>query len=367
MRRTTLATADALQKNAINLNIIPVFDDFMIPVRVNLPVFLSLILWCNSLAAQANEELQPIAAPIPPGMETVEFFSPAVDRMMKFDVVVPANYYESEKNETRYPVLYLLHGYMQNYTVWGRNLTAAFYARNLQDLILVLPDGGNSWYINYASSEGGEKNNWEDHIVEDVIGFVDINYRTEARREGRAVSGLSMGGFGAYALGLRHPDMFVSIGSTSGALSYARKAAAALEAGIDRQVRTVDAAQQQRIAAADEFISGIIDIPGFSTQVERTPNGIDFENAAQALAYDPFAIIYTVPKSSMPHLYLDSGTEDGLIEEARELAGVLMLNNVPFDYMQSRGNHNSEYWRRSIGHMMTIQHEVMARALGNRP
>jgi len=40
---------------------------------------------------------------------------------------------------------------------------------------------------------------------------------------------------------------------------------------------------------------------------------------------------------------------------------------VPFDYMQSRGRHNSEYWRRSIGHMMAIQYEVMERALGNRP
>jgi len=69
----------------------------------------------------------------------------------------------------------------------------------------------------------------------------------------------------------------------------------------------------------------------------------------------------------MPHIYIDSGTEDGLIREARELAQILMLNNVPFDYMQSRGRHNSEYWRRSIGHMMAIQYEVMERALGNRP
>ena len=69
----------------------------------------------------------------------------------------------------------------------------------------------------------------------------------------------------------------------------------------------------------------------------------------------------------MPHIYVDSGTEDSLISEARELAQLLMINNVPFDYMQSRGWHNSEYWRRSIGHMMTIQHEVMQRALGKRP
>jgi len=49
------------------------------------------------------------------------------------------------------------------------------------------------------------------------------------------------------------------------------------------------------------------------------------------------------------------------------MAQLLMLNNVPFDYMQDHGSHNSEYWRRSIGHMMAIQNEVMQRALGKRP
>jgi len=327
------------------------------------PVLLAQML-VGQLNAQSANELQPVAAPIPPGLETVEYYSPAVDRRMKFDVVLPEGYYESD---ARYPVLYLLHGYMQNYTVWGRNLAAAFYARDLNDLIVVLPDAGNSWFINYASSIEGQTNNWEDHIVVDVITHVDKKYRTENRREGRAIGGLSMGGFGAYSMGLRHSELFVSIGSTSGALSYARTAAAAIRAGIDRSPGPTDPQRQARIDEADAFISKIIDIPGFSTQGERTPRGVDFASAEQAEAYDPFAIIYEVPRSQMPHIYMDAGTEDGLVQEAREMAQLLMLNNVPFDYMQNHGAHNSEYWRRSIGHMMTIQNEVMQRALGKRP
>jgi len=318
----------------------------------------------NGALAQDDRVLVPVAAPIPPGLETVKFFSPAVDRMMKFDIVLPSDYHTSER---RYAVLYLLHGYMQNYTVWGRNLAGAFYARNLDELILVLPDGGNSWFINYASSPSGQRNNWEDHLIEDVIGHVDTNFRTEASREGRAISGLSMGGFAAFSLGLRHSDMFISIGSTSGALSFARTRAEEIRADVERTPGERSPEQQARLDEADAFISEIIDIPGFSTQQERTPQGIDFETAEQAEAYDPFKIIYNVPRSQMPHIYVDSGTEDGLISEARELAQMLMINNVPFDYMQSRGRHNSEYWRRSIGHMMTIQHEVMQRALGKRP
>lgn len=179
-----------------------------------------------------------------------------------------------------------------------------------------------------------------------------------------------MGGFAALSLGLRHPQLFVSIGSTSGALSWARSQAAALEAGIDgRDVNMPErsAQEQEQFERADQFIATVIDIPGFSTQQERTPASLPFRTAEQARAYDPFEIIYNVPKSQMPHIYIDSGTEDSLIREARELAQILMLNSVPFDYMQSRGRHNSEYWRRSVGHMMAIQSEVMQRALGNRP
>lgn len=303
-------------------------------------------------------------APIPDGLQTVEFYSPAVDRTMKFDIVLPSGY---DASEQRYPVLYLLHGYMQNYTVWGRNLAAGWYARNLDELIVVLPDAGNSWYINYAVSDDGQRNHWEDHIIEDVIGYVDSHFRTEARREGRALAGLSMGGFGALALGFRHPELFVSLGSTSGALGHARDAATAIRAGIQRTPTQTPGVQDPRFAQADEFIAGIVDIPGFSTQAERTPAGVDFATAEQAEAYDPFTIIYEVPRSEIPHIYLDAGTGDQYITEAREMLQLLLINNVAVDYMQDKGAHNSEYWRRSIGHMMTIQNEVMQRALGERP
>jgi putative tributyrin esterase len=325
-------------------------------------IIVSSVLASGHLAAQPSQEA--VAAPMPEGLKTVEFFSPAVSRAMKFDIVLPPDYDASEK---RYPVLYLLHGVMQNYTVWGRNLGAAFYARNLHDLILVMPDGGNSWFVNYASSADGQRNLWEDHLVKDVIGYVDANFRTEATREGRAIAGLSMGGFAAFSVGLRHSDMFVSLGSTSGALAYARTKAEILASGVPQEERIRTPQQEAEIARADEFISKIIDIPGFSTQAERTPGGVDFATVEQAVAYDPFQVLYTVPKSQLPHMYIDAGTEDGLVQVAREYMTVLLMNDVPFDFMQTHGKHNSEYWRRSIGHMMTTQFEVMQRALGNRP
>ena len=103
-----------------------------------------------------------------------------------------------------------------------------------------MPDVGNSWYVNWAENEDGQSNNWEDHVIRDVVSHVDWNFRTIARREGRAMTGLSMGGFGAITMGLRNPGMFISIGSTSGALEFGRQAAARMR-GRDAAARAARA------------------------------------------------------------------------------------------------------------------------------
>ncbi len=329
---------------------------------MKLPLITMLLLVLPLWAADVRGQPEP---GLPAGLQTVEFHSPAIGRQMKYDIVLPENY---ESGSQRYPVLYLLHGYMQNYTVWGRNLGAAFYARELGELIVVMPDGGNTWFVNYAEAAEGRRDDWESYLVEDVIQHVDSQFRTVAQREGRAIAGLSMGGYAAITIGLRHPQLFISMASTSGALGHARSRAEAIAAGRPPPAERVRPAEQQaEFDRADQAIARIIDIPGFSTQQERTPQGIDFLTVEQAQAHDPFQIIYTVPKSQLPHIYLDSGTDDSLVNVAREFMQLLLVNNVPFDYMQSRGRHNSEYWRRSVGHLMSIQYEVMHRALGNRP
>jgi S-formylglutathione hydrolase FrmB len=323
---------------------------------ITIAVILSLIV-AASAAAQALD------------LRTVEFQSPAVGRTMKYNILLPRTYRTSTD---RYPVLYLLHGLTQNYTVWGLQNSAPVYASLFDDLIIVMPDGGNSWYVNWARSDGGQKNNWEDHIIADVIGHVDRNYRTMARREGRAISGLSMGGYGAITLGLRHPEMFVSIGTTSGALEHARQAASRLRNPAAAQAPQAQGRPQtpEERAAAEEQRrrpNPVIGIAGFSSQAERSPLGQEFATPEQADAYDPFTLIHKVPREQVPHIYIDCGTEDRLIAGARELASVLMEKNLPFNYMQMGGAHNATYWTQSIGHITAVQYEVMQRALGRRP
>ena len=301
-------------------------------------------------------------------LRTIEFGSPAVGRTMKYNILLPRNY---DASTDRYPVLYLLHGLTQNYTVWGLQNSAPVYASYFDDLIIVMPDGGNSWYVNWATNEGGQKNNWEDHIIVDVIGHVDRNFRTIARREGRAMSGLSMGGYGSITLGLRHPEMFISIGTTSGALEHGRQAATRLRNPTPPQQggqgRGQNAADQAAAAERRRQPNPVIGIAGFNSQEERSPLGREFATPEQADAYDPFTLINKVPREQVPHIYIDCGTEDRLIAGARELASILMEKNLPFDYMQMAGAHNSTYWTQSIGHISAVQYEVMQRALGRRP
>jgi len=313
---------------------------------------LPLMLAAALATSAATLSVTPAPAFAQEAITTVEFYSPAVERTMKYNIVLP---YAYEDSEVSYPVLYLLHGGQQNFQMWG-GMGVPFYA-GMYNVIVVMPDGGNTWWVNWAETESGRKDDWEDHIIQDVVGHVDANFRTIAQREGRAITGLSMGGFGAVALGLRHPDMFVSVGSTSGALAHARQEAEKIRSGAPLGAR------RER---SDEPIPGV-DIQGFSTPAERTPVGREFLTAEDADAHDPFTLIERLPADRIPHIYLDSGTEDQLIEVAREFAGVLIQKDLPFDFMQMQGRHNGEYWTRALGRILPVQYEVMRRALGERP
>ena len=110
-----------------------------------------------------------------------------------YQILLPADY---ESNlDTRYPVVYMLHGYGESGKDWGNWKTTieSLEENGLQPMIYVFPDCNNSYYCNYYD----EKAMYMNMIVEDLIPLIDETYRTIADREHRAVMGYSMGGFGA--------------------------------------------------------------------------------------------------------------------------------------------------------------------------
>lgn len=286
-------------------------------------------------------------------LKLVEFEAPAIGRVTKYMVLLPADYETSGKV---YPVLYLLHGFSQNYTVWPLMGIGAHVGT--KDLIVVMPDGGNTWYINWSESFDDQINNWEDFIVYDLIHSVDQTFRTVPAREGRAISGLSMGGYGALTIGLRHPNLFCSIGSQSGALDYARSARARLESGEPPVKNEIP---EPRADDRDSNVPELIQIPGFTMQHERYPHGIAFKTVEEATSYDPFELVKQVPVKYLPHIYLDCGLDDGLMNTNLELASIMMANRIPFAYAQTPGAHGANYWSRELATSVGVQFAVLDR------
>jgi putative tributyrin esterase len=131
-------------------------------------------------------------------------------------VDLPAGYASSGK---RYPVLYFLHGLFGNDHRWIDRGGKEIFDRLTADgtigpVIVVLPNGGETFYIN---SEDG-KDRYEDFFVQELVPFIDHQYRTIATKDARGISGLSMGGYGALHLAMRHPNLFGSVAASSAVL-----------------------------------------------------------------------------------------------------------------------------------------------------
>lgn len=150
------------------------------------------------------------------------FFSGALYQRKLCNVYLPPSYDASP--DRRYPVIYLLHGLYGHEASWlmkgnaEATLDAMIASGELRESIVVMPsDGGygqGTFYINWYNGGG----RFEDYLLYDLIPAIDREFRTVADRSGRAVSGLSMGGYGAFMLALRNPELFGAAASISGAL-----------------------------------------------------------------------------------------------------------------------------------------------------
>ncbi len=133
------------------------------------------------------------------------------------NVLLPDDYHTSGRT---YPVLYMLHGGGGDFIEFDRQgireLTAG------KPIIVVMPDGGKTgWYSNPVSSNVGPRN-WENFHINQLIPWIDANFRTFAEYDGRAIGGFSMGGFGALKYTAKYWGHFASVSSYSGPASLRR-------------------------------------------------------------------------------------------------------------------------------------------------
>jgi S-formylglutathione hydrolase FrmB len=254
------------------------------------------------------------------------FTSQSLNRPAKYRVLLPAGY---DATAERFPVLYLLHGLTGNYRDWESKTHLVDHLRPYR-LIVVMPDAGNSWYTNSA---GVPEDRFEDYIARDLVADVDAKYRTIATRHGRAIAGLSMGGYGGVKFGLKSPGTWAFAGSFSGALDVPRRPAP------DGKLNPM---QQELLK-----IYGPADSP---TRVEN----------------DIFALAEKAEAARMPYFYLDCGTEDGLLPGNRQFVAVLQTKKIGYEYRELPGAHTWIYWDQQLPQMLRVLAGKMAIGRGFR-
>ncbi len=225
---------------------------------------------------------------------SVEFFAEAIQKQSGMYVLLPLG-------KGPFSVVYLLHGLSDNHSGWER------YGRIENDvegrnIIVVMPDGGRSFYCNDPRVGGLA---YEDHIVKDVVGFVDSAFHTIPSRQGRALVGLSMGGYGSVMLSLRHPDMFAAASGHSSAIDF--------------------------------------------THSDYRRHGINLAGIFPKSRYDCFVLTRKLVKARRrPHLRLDCGVNDFLIQENRQFHAHLDKIGYKHVYEEFPGEHNWDYWSRHV-------------------
>lgn len=233
-------------------------------------------------------------------IDSISIFSQSMHKNIPAAVILPANYdIDSLKH---FPVIYMLHGYSGNFKGYIDNMLNIRQLADLHQVILVCPDGGfNSWYFD---SPKDETSKYETHIVKEVVNYIDSSYRTKAKREFRAIIGLSMGGHGALYLTIKYPEIFGIAGSMSGG----------------------------------------VDFRDFSDSWEIYKKLGKYEKNKEV--WDHHVVIELCeqwPKKTP--LIVDCGVKDFMINVNRRFHAKLLSLNIEHTYIERPGDHNWNYWR----------------------
>lgn len=172
-----------------------------------------LILLCTLLAAGSARAQS--------RMDCGALSSQVLKRAVRYCIYIPSGYDESASQHPpkRYPVLYFLHGLGDNeQTLFNSGgwtlLDDLRNQRKMGDFLIVAPEGGRSFYVNSAS--GAVR--YSDFFLQEFMPQIEAKYRIRAGRGGRAISGVSMGGFGALRFAFAHPELFSAVSAQSAAL-----------------------------------------------------------------------------------------------------------------------------------------------------
>ena len=236
-------------------------------------------------------------------VDTIQVFSPSMNKNIKTCVIVPDNYKKSKK---KFPVVYLLHGYSGNYGTWVKSFKEVSQQVDRYGFIAIGVDGNySSWYFNSPIDPTFK---YETYIIDELVPFIDKKYKTIASREGRAISGLSMGGHGSLYLSLKHQDVFGAAGSMSG--------------GVDIRPFSEKWDIKNRLGAITDF-----------------PENWEKNTVVNLIELN---------QNNNLKLIIDCGVDDFFIDVNRELHQKMLALKIDHDYIERPGKHNIDYWENSL-------------------
>lgn len=282
-------------------------------------------------------------------------------------VYLPAGY--AAQPERRWPVFYYLHGLGGDETNWtgGGKLDAAADAMGLA-AIVVMPDGDDGFYVDstkpvdlagcLARGDGlffperdrattcVAASKYDTYIARDLVRWVDATYRTDARRAGRGIAGLSMGGFGALQLALRHPDLFAAAASHSGVVSLLYAGPMPYQAGAPVTLVTTIEQRIRTLGPLGPWLGGLFG-----------------KDLATWRAHDPGILLEQLAPGTLA-LYLDCGTEDGFgLQHAMQyLHDRLAARGIAHAYYLGPGKHDMAFWSARVPHSLAFLRDSLAAA-----
>ena len=240
---------------------------------------------------------------------------------VRYTIYLPFDYNTSSRY---YPVVYLLHGYTDNDMGWMQFGEANMFAdeeiakRQIPAMILAMPDGGVSWYINNFDNSV----RYEDFFFEEFIPLIESEYRVRTEKQYRGIAGLSMGGFGTLVYALKHPDMF--------------SACAAFSAGINTKEEIIDMNDNRW-----ERMNAILYGPGLKGEERITQH---------LMENNPIYIVQNadLEKIKSVRMYIDCGDDDFLYKGNSTFHILLRDLNIPHEYRVRDGSHQWSYWRSGL-------------------
>jgi S-formylglutathione hydrolase FrmB len=317
----------------------------------------------------------PAAAPMPKQappvakgrIETKTFKSAALGVDKQYLIYLPAGY---DASTTRYPVFYYLHGLTGDETNWAEQGKLADAADGLGlQAIVVMPDGDDAFYVDgvakvdydacmkdgtglFMPGRQSKKDTcvrarkYETYITKDLIGHIDSTYRTIAKRDARAIAGLSMGGFGALMLSMRHQDLF---------------AAAASHSGVDSLIYA--GPWPYKTGAKVETLTDIKAWGGPMVDLNRWMRGLFGDELARWKQYDPTTLVDKLEPGKLA-LYIDCGTEDGfrLNNGAAWLHDLLLAKKIDHAFFLGPGEHTFAFWRPRLPESLKFLRDHTAKA-----